>query len=83
MSTLMAPSSRTSSAPSSTARAPVSSTRGSAALAVLHRRIEAQALLQSFNQNFMVLALAFLAASGLVVFMRRPVQQGVVDTNAH
>ncbi|HEX4339127.1 MAG TPA: DHA2 family efflux MFS transporter permease subunit [Polyangiaceae bacterium] len=56
---------------------------GSAALAVLHHRIEAQALLQSFNQNFMVLALAFLAASGLVVFMRRPTPQGVVDTNAH
>jgi DHA2 family multidrug resistance protein len=56
---------------------------GTAALAVLHQRISNQALLQSFNQNFLVLALAFLGASGLVIFMRRPVPQGVVDTNAH
>jgi DHA2 family multidrug resistance protein len=54
-----------------------------AALAVLKQRISSQALLQAFNQNFMLLAVAFLAASGLVFLMRRPVQPGAVDTNAH
>ena len=52
------------------------------ALAVLHQRIAAQSLLGAFNHGFMVLALAFVAASWVIAFMRRP--KGVtVDTNAH
>jgi DHA2 family multidrug resistance protein len=52
-----------------------------AALAVLHERISAQALLKAFNNNFLLLALAFLAVSWVIVLMRRP--RAAVDVSAH
>jgi DHA2 family multidrug resistance protein len=52
------------------------------ALAVLHQRIAGQALLSAFNQCFLLLAFAFLAASWLIVFMRRPPPRAAVDTSA-
>jgi len=42
------------------------------ALAVIHNRIESQSLLSAFNQCFLLLAFAFLFASWVVVFMKRP-----------
>ncbi len=54
-----------------------------AALAVLNQRIGAQALLKAFNNSFLWLALAFLAASWVIVLMRRPQRGGAVDVNAH
>ncbi len=54
-----------------------------AALAVLRHRIDEQALLRAFNGNFLLLATAFLGASGLIVLMRRPKPAVAVDTNAH
>jgi DHA2 family multidrug resistance protein len=55
----------------------------SAALAILRHRIEEQALLRAFNGNFLLLATAFLCASGLIVLMRRPKPAVAIDTNAH
>jgi DHA2 family multidrug resistance protein len=52
-----------------------------AALAVLKSRIDAQALLRAFNENFMLLAFAFLGASFLILLMKRPPAGGVPDTN--
>jgi len=52
-------------------------------LAVLHQRIASQALLSAFNQCFMLLALAFLCATWLVAFMRRPAARGVDTRGAH
>jgi DHA2 family multidrug resistance protein len=54
-----------------------------AALAVLRQRIEGQALLRAFNGNFMMLAMAFLAASWLILLMRRPKAAGAPDASAH
>jgi hypothetical protein len=54
-----------------------------AALAVLNQRIGAQALLRSFNNAFLLLALAFLAASWVIVFMRPPQRGVAVDAGAH
>jgi DHA2 family multidrug resistance protein len=54
-----------------------------AALAVLNQRIGAQALLKAFNNSFLWLAFAFLAASWVIVLMRRPQRGGAVDVNAH
>jgi len=54
-----------------------------AALAILQHRLNGQALLRAFNANFLLLAFAFLLASGLILLMRRPKPNGVVDTNAH
>ncbi|RKH62696.1 DHA2 family efflux MFS transporter permease subunit [Corallococcus llansteffanensis] len=44
----------------------------SAALAVLQHRISEQALVKAFNSGFLMLALTFLAASVLIVFMKKP-----------
>lgn len=52
------------------------------ALAVLHGRIAAEALLAAFNQCFLLLAFAFLVASWSIVFMRRPPARGAIDTSA-
>ncbi len=54
-----------------------------AALAVLNQRIGAQALLKAFNNSFLWLGLAFLAASWVIVLMRRPQRGGAVATDAH
>jgi len=54
-----------------------------AALAVLNQRIGAQALLKAFNNSFLWLAFAFLAASWVIVLMRRPQRAGAVDVDAH
>jgi MFS transporter, DHA2 family, multidrug resistance protein len=54
-----------------------------AALAVLNKRISAQALLRSFNNSFILLALALLAASWVIALMRRPQQGSAVDAGAH
>jgi DHA2 family multidrug resistance protein len=53
-----------------------------ASLVLLQKRIAAQALLRAFNDNFRVLALAFVSATVLILFMRRPGRSAVVDTNA-
>ena len=50
------------------------------ALAVLHQRIGAQSLLRAFNESFLLLAAAFLAASWLILLMRRPAAAGAIDT---
>ena len=52
------------------------------ALAVLHQRISQQALVSAFNQCFLLLAFTFLAASWLIVFMRRPAPRSGVDASA-
>jgi DHA2 family multidrug resistance protein len=52
-------------------------------LAVLRQRIAGQALLSAFNHCFLLLAFAFLAASWLILFMRRPPAQGVDTSSAH
>ncbi|MFT3697209.1 MAG: DHA2 family efflux MFS transporter permease subunit [Kofleriaceae bacterium] len=52
------------------------------ALAVVHNRIEGQALLSAFNQCFLLLAFCFLAASWVVVFMKRP-QAATKPPDAH
>ncbi|WP_394849225.1 DHA2 family efflux MFS transporter permease subunit [Pendulispora brunnea] len=55
-----------------------------AALAVLKLRIDQQALLRAFNGNFLMLAFAFLAASWLILLMRKPKMGATVDTkDAH
>jgi DHA2 family multidrug resistance protein len=54
-----------------------------AALAVLQQRISQQALLHAFNHNFLLLALAFAAASWLILLMRRPDARGVDTKGAH
>src|SRR5467141_4295683 len=54
-----------------------------AALAVLNQRIGAQALLKAFNNSFLWLAFAFLAASWVIVLMRRPQRGGPTDAGAH
>jgi DHA2 family multidrug resistance protein len=54
-----------------------------AALAVLNQRIGAQSLLRAFNNSFLLLAFAFLAASWVIVLMRRPQRGGAVDVSAH
>ena len=54
-----------------------------AALAVLNQRIGAQALLKAFNNSFLWLGLAFLAASWVIVLMRRPQRGGALATDAH
>jgi MFS transporter, DHA2 family, multidrug resistance protein len=51
-------------------------------LAVLRQRMAGQALLSAFNHCFLLLAFAFLAASWLIVFMRRPPARGGVDASA-
>ena len=56
---------------------------GDATLAVLKARISEQALLCAFNSNFLLLAFAFLAATGLIVFMRRPIAGDAVDAGGH
>jgi DHA2 family multidrug resistance protein len=53
-----------------------------AALAVLKMRIGQQALLRAFNGSFLMLALAFAAASWLILVMRRPKPGGAVDTKS-
>jgi DHA2 family multidrug resistance protein len=53
-----------------------------AALAVLQQRIGQQALLRAFNKSFLLLALAFVAASWLIVLMRRPPAAAGVDTRS-
>ena len=50
-----------------------------AALAFLRDRIAGQALLEAFNQSFLLLAFAFLAASGLILLMRRPRSATAID----
>lgn len=52
-----------------------------AALTVLGSRIGAQALLRAFNHGFLLLAFAFLAASGLILLMRRPPQSKSAKSN--
>lgn len=52
-----------------------------AAIAVLGSRIGAQALLRAFNHGFLLLAFAFLAASGLIVLMRRPPRVSAAKAN--
>jgi len=52
-----------------------------AALALLNQRINAQALLKSFNNTFLSLAFAFLAASWVILLMRRP--QSSVEVSTH
>jgi len=54
-----------------------------AALALLNQRIGAQALLRAFNSTFLLLGLAFLAASWVIVLMRRPQRGAAVDAGAH
>jgi DHA2 family multidrug resistance protein len=54
-----------------------------AALAVLNQRIGAQALLRAFNNTFLLLGFAFLAASWVIVLMRRPRRGAPVDAGAH
>ena len=54
-----------------------------AALAVLNQRIGGQALLRAFNNSFLLLAFAFLAASLVIVFMRRPQRGGAANVAAH
>src|SRR5205814_3296977 len=54
-----------------------------AALAVLNQRIGAQALLRAFNNSFLLLAVAFLAASWVIVLMRRPQRGAAVEAGAH
>ncbi len=51
-------------------------------LAVLHQRIAGQALLTAFNHCFLLLAFAFLGASWLILFMKRPPPRGEVDVSA-
>jgi DHA2 family multidrug resistance protein len=51
-------------------------------LAVLHQRIAGQALLAAFNHCFLLLAFAFLGASWLILFMKRPPPRGAVDASA-
>ncbi|RKH05696.1 DHA2 family efflux MFS transporter permease subunit [Corallococcus carmarthensis] len=55
----------------------------SAALAVLQHRISEQALVKAFNSGFLFLALSFLAASFLIVFMKKPgpLPDRAVDTS--
>jgi DHA2 family multidrug resistance protein len=53
------------------------------ALALLNQRIGAQALLRAFNSTFLLLGLAFLAASWVIVLMRRPQRGSAVDAGAH
>jgi DHA2 family multidrug resistance protein len=53
------------------------------ALAVLKQRISAQALLAAFNHCFLLLAFAFLAASWLILLMRRPAGVAVDTKGAH
>jgi membrane fusion protein (multidrug efflux system) len=50
---------------------------------LVNARIGAQALLRAFNTNFLLLGLAFLAASWLIVFMRRPQRGAAVEAGAH
>lgn len=52
-------------------------------LAVLHQRVAGQALLSAFNHCFLLLAFAFLGASWLILFMRRPPARGVDTSAAH
>ncbi|HTD77323.1 MAG TPA: diacylglycerol kinase family protein, partial [Chloroflexota bacterium] len=54
-----------------------------AALAVLNQRIGGQALLRAFNNSFLLLAFAFLAASLVIVFMRRPQRGGAANVAPH
>jgi DHA2 family multidrug resistance protein len=55
----------------------------SGALALLSQRIGQQALLRAFNGNFLLLAIAFAAASWLILLMRRPQGAGVDTRSAH
>ena len=53
------------------------------ALTVLYQRIGAQALLKAFNNNFLLLAFAFLAVTWVILLMRRPQRGGAADVSAH
>jgi DHA2 family multidrug resistance protein len=54
-----------------------------AAYAVLQNRISGQSLLTAFNHGFLLLAFAFLGASFLIFWMKRPNTAGVDLRSAH
>jgi len=54
-----------------------------AGIALLQKRIAAQALLRAFGENFRLLAIAFVSATLLILLMRRPARGAAIDTNAH
>ncbi len=49
----------------------------------IHLRRAYRRVLRSLNNSFVLLALAFLAASWVIVLMRRPQQGSAVDAGAH
>jgi hypothetical protein len=55
---------------------------GAGALAILQQRIGVQALLSAFNSCFLLLAMAFLAASWVILLMKRPTPGVALDAKA-